>query len=143
MDIKQYLKKSEITIISLSKCTGIPYTTVSELVNGKVDIDRVYVGTAFKLASACHVDFQTFYNLCKENTPRLDDTVKITVKNKAYYIEYRIGDISGTSRLFKANSINKPFVRDAAEWEYKRIKDAIQQEKDREELDSWVPISVT
>ncbi|MBQ9359507.1 MAG: helix-turn-helix transcriptional regulator [Lachnospiraceae bacterium] len=138
MNINQYLKESERTVASLSKCTGIPYTTVSELVNGKVDIDRVYVGTAIKLASACQIDFHTFYDMCKESTNLSDDSkAKVIVKNKYYYLDYKIGEYSGTERLFKANLINKPFVKDAAEWEYKRIRDEIKYKKDMEELEAW------
>ena len=138
MNINQYLKESKRTIASLSKCTGVPYTTVSELVNGKVDLDRVYVGTAVKLASAFQIDFRTFYDMCKESINLSDDSkAKVIVRNKYYYLSYKIREYSGTVRLFKANLINKPYVKDAAEWEYKRIEDEIKYKKDMEELEAW------
>lgn len=38
MNLKEYLKSKEITIYNLSKHTGIPRTTLEDIVNGKVDL---------------------------------------------------------------------------------------------------------
>ncbi len=46
------MKEAGVTGYRLSKRSGIPYTTISELTTGKKDINRRSVETVFKLASA-------------------------------------------------------------------------------------------
>ena len=72
MDIKKYLKDNNISIRKMSIITGIPYTTLSEIVNGKVSMEDCQFKTLKPIANFCHVtvddlvyqaeDFQTFRN---------------------------------------------------------------------------------
>lgn len=49
-NFKHFFQKSGKTIYQISKQTGIPYTTLSELVNGKTDINKCSAGTVFRLS---------------------------------------------------------------------------------------------
>ena len=46
------VKKAGITGYKLSKKTGIPYTTISELLTGKKDINKKAAETVLRLAEA-------------------------------------------------------------------------------------------
>lgn len=50
MDLKAYIEENNISIASLSKETGLPYTTVSELVNGKKSLGKCSAETVYRLA---------------------------------------------------------------------------------------------
>ena len=50
MDLKAYIEENKISIASLSKETGLPYTTVSELVNGKKSLGKCSAETVYRLA---------------------------------------------------------------------------------------------
>ncbi len=123
MDIKNYLKIKNIKISELSKITQIPYTTINEIVNKKVDIDRVYTGTSIKLAHACGLEFNQFYKMCKEGieTDELQDS-EILIRNKKYYLKYNINGHKGLNCLFKANKENVSSVKEIAENEIRSIK---------------------
>lgn len=140
MTLKAYLRSIGTTIKSLHIESGVPYTTVSEIVNGKVNIDRVYVGTAMKLARACQISFPEFYDMCKETTelPTIKDG-KIVIKNKKYYIEYDIEGEKGQRSLLKVNEVNQHFIKDSAEWMLSDIKEEIRKKKEVEEIESWTP----
>ena len=127
MNIKEYLKANKTSIASISQKTGIPYTTVSELINGKVSIDKVYVGTAMKLAEACCLSFMSFYNMCRETTtlPEIPDG-KIIIKNKRYYLEYDIDGHTGVDYLFKVNPGNTQCLESAALSAINEIRTKIQ-----------------
>ena len=45
-----YFKKKEKTTYWVSKETGIPYTTLSELLNQKIDINKCAAGMVFRLS---------------------------------------------------------------------------------------------
>lgn len=138
MNIKTYLKSNRISVAELSRTTKLPYTSVSELINGKVDIDRVYVGTAMKLAEALDISFDEFYTLCRANIVNLhnpDATLKI--KNKKYYVAYDIDGNRGEAYLFKVNDTNKKYANDAAQWEIDDIRRNIEEQHSIKEVEEW------
>lgn len=47
--VEQFEKGSK-SVYSVSKQTGIPYTTLSELLNGKIDINKCAVGMVYRLS---------------------------------------------------------------------------------------------
>ncbi|MBR5360749.1 MAG: helix-turn-helix transcriptional regulator [Lachnospiraceae bacterium] len=130
MNIKDYLKANKTSISYISKKTDLPYTTVSELINGKVSIDKVYVGTAMKLAEACGLSFMCFYKMCKETTslPEIPDG-RIIIKNKRYYLEYDIDGKTGVDYLFKVNPGNTKCLEAAAISAINDIRGKIRSEK--------------
>ena len=48
--LKDHLKEKQISIYSMSKACGIPYSTLNDLANGKVDIDNCKVGLLLKIS---------------------------------------------------------------------------------------------
>lgn len=46
----KHLKKKNLSVYQVSKQTGIPYTTLSEIANGKIDINKCSAITVFKLS---------------------------------------------------------------------------------------------
>lgn len=52
MKLKDYISERNISIASLSMEAGLPYSTVSEVVNGKKALDRCSAGTVYRIASA-------------------------------------------------------------------------------------------
>lgn len=52
---KNALSDSGMTMYSLSKQTGLPYTTINRLVNEKLSINNCNAGAVFKIASALGV----------------------------------------------------------------------------------------
>lgn len=119
--LKQYLKQNKISIYSLSKETGIPYSTLNDLCNGKVEIDNCKVGMLMKLTNALKLSTDDLYDICqrKDNSFTIKQTntqATIKVKNKKYYVEYINNKNKVAIDLFKVNEINSKYVKDAAQW---------------------------
>ena len=55
---KDALSDSGMTMYSLSKQTGLPYTTINRLVNEKLSINNCNAGAVFKIASALGVQME-------------------------------------------------------------------------------------
>ncbi len=138
MTFKQYLKSRNIKSSYISRNSGIPYTTVSEIINGKTEIDRVQIGTGLKIAEVCGISFGNFYNMCKEQSTsfRVRNGI-VTVRNKSWYLDYDINGKSGNIRLCKINMTNSRFVREMAEWTIQDIILEEKQKKDIAEVEAW------
>ena len=50
--IEEVLKEKSITKYRLSKLTGIPYTTISDICSGKADIRRCSADTVYRISEA-------------------------------------------------------------------------------------------
>jgi len=90
--LKDFLADNAISIYSLSRASGIPYSTLNDLANGKVDVDRCKVGLLRALAGALMVSLDEAYDLCKDKTRRIRNSygydVTIRINNKQYVAEF-------------------------------------------------------
>jgi len=134
MTIKEYIKRNNISIAQISAECNIPYSTVSELINGKVEIDQCRVGNAMKITKACHLPFDDFYSMCKEVTKNVAiDRGRIFIRNKRYYVSFEIEGEKRTVELCKVNKRNTQFVQDMAKWKI----EAAEREKRIMEVEEW------
>ena len=127
MTIQEYMKSNSITIASLQRSTGIPYTTLCDVIKGKTDIDNANVGILVKISSTLELDLRTVYEMFKENTtlPQIPNGV-LFLKKAKYYLQYNGAEYY----LCKSNDINRLYLDYLAEVKINSIK--------REEaLDSW------
>ena len=143
MTIKDYLKQNGIKVSSISKSTGVPYTTVSEIVNGKTDIDKVQIGTGLKISKACNLDFQEFYGICKSSyiLPEISNA-ELILKNKAFYLECNLPGCKKEVYLCKMNQDNVHFIKDIAEWTVASLLKKTEEEKQISEVESWTINSI-
>lgn len=59
---KNALNDSGLTMYSLAKQTGIPYTTINRLINERMSINNCNAGAVFKIASALGVRMEVLMN---------------------------------------------------------------------------------
>lgn len=119
--LKQFLIQNEISIYSLSKKTDIPYSTLNDLCNGKVEIDNCKVIMLMKLANALKISTDDLYEMCKRKDNSFiikqnNTQATIKAKNKKYYVEYKDKNDTVIIDLFKVNGTNSKYVKDAAQW---------------------------
>lgn len=60
--IRHEMERRGITKAELAKMTGISYSTIHDLYNGKFNIDRMTVGVLAKLASVFDMSLDALYN---------------------------------------------------------------------------------
>ena len=134
--LKKYLKENNISIYSLSKNSGVPYSTLNDLVNHKILIENFKIGPARKISEALGLYFEEFCNLCSytEDYTVTAGTVegKINVKGRNYYVTYVLNNELHCDRLCMVNSVNDIFVNTMAEW---AIENRIDEERFREDYE--------
>ena len=71
MVINDLLRKQKISRYKLSKISGVPQTTISDICNSKVDIENCNVKTMYKIAKALNVSIE--FILEKNEQDKLDE----------------------------------------------------------------------
>ena len=56
------LEQSGLSMYALAKRSAVPYTTVNEIHNGKIDINQCAASTVFRLAAALGVESEAIIN---------------------------------------------------------------------------------
>lgn len=130
--LKKYLKENKISIRSLSMQTGIPYSTLNDIVNGKTELDRVAFGYVRKLKEALGLTFEDFTRLCERRELSDSDSYSVIIRNKAYYLH----DESGDKYIFKVNPLNTEYLDFA-------VKCIVREEKERREMEEKWKSSTT
>lgn len=119
--LKDYLKENNLSIYSLSKKTGIPYSTLNDLCNGKVEIENCKVDLLLKLSSALSLSLQETMDICKNEMSfyvgLLNDYASIHVKNKRFKVQFDYLGEHIEHDLCKVNDENKEYIYDVALWD--------------------------
>ncbi len=105
MDLKKALKEKGISIRKLSIITSIPYTTLNQIVNGKVEMEECQYKTLKPIADYFNVsvdelvyqkeDFQTFRNNLHHRLKSYGEELLLLeiLENKSVEYYYENGDI--------------------------------------------------
>ena len=123
--LKDYLKENNISIYALSKKSGVPYSTLNDLVNEKVQIDSCKVGVLRKIADSLELNLDTIYSLCEGTPISAENTygtsLNISVKNKTYYCDFEYNGEPVEIELCKVNEDNKFYIAEIAKCRSERI----------------------
>ena len=104
MDINELLKEKNITKYRLSKSSGIPQTTVTDICNGKASIERCSAETVYKLAKALDVPMEIFIEDVFERRPEFE-----VFKSNVCHLVKEMGDIDFIIETLEADSVQKLF----------------------------------
>lgn len=89
--LQQYLYEHKLKVADLSKKSGIPYATLSELVRNIKQIDDCKVSTLAKLSSALSIDPVDLYHLCSRSYK--DEMNGVFSKEKKFQFETAVNGI--------------------------------------------------
>ena len=118
--LKEYLAERGKSMYSLAEESGIPYSTVNDLANGRIEIQNCRAGILRKLAEALSVSMDDLYDLCscemtvystERKTP-----VRIRVKHKRYYAEFTDKGQPVELEICAVNLDTSYFIRSLAAW---------------------------
>ena len=129
MTLKEYCAAHHLSVRSLSQQCGIPYSTLSDLINSKTDGSRVSFGVVCTLADALHLSLDTMRTMLAEPSAKRSDAVlpyRVVVRNKRYYVEI---DGVGREYLCKVTPLATRYAQEMAAWHY---RDYIKQKEMKE-----------
>ena len=118
--LKDYMKNNGISVYSLSRKSGVPYSTLNDLVNGKVNIESCKVGLLCALSAALRLSLDDTYSLVR--TPdkvyvnAYDITVALNVRNKTYYAVFEYQGEPVELELCKVNDDTSFYIDEIIKW---------------------------
>ena len=132
MFLKEYLKKEMISIKNLSQKTGVAYSTINDLVNGKTDAASCKAGMLKSIADVLDLSLDQIYEMCHYAIEINQDEIiaKLYVKNQNFCIKIIDHTKSQENSLFRINSWNKKYLREIG---IRELSKYIKQ-KEREEI---------
>lgn len=128
MQIKDWLKQNHISVADISKNTGVPYSTLNDIVNGKTDIKRVQLGTAYSISEYLGMTVDELVRLCNRDF-HVQGMYRIITRNKKYYVEYRVDGVKKRDYLCKAVSDNHEWIETIAKWRYEDVLEDMEIKK--------------
>lgn len=104
--IKKLLLDNQISAYKLSKDTGIPYSTISDLVTGKILIENTSSNTLYRLATYFNLSMDALYmgNIDQEKIYLSNNGRKVIIKYKKQVVSY-LGP-KNLVRFVRVNNIN-------------------------------------
>ena len=121
--LKEYLKENNISVYRLSKDSGVPYTTLNELVNGKVSVENVSAGLLRNVSRTLSLSMDELYDLCLTfNAVEIPDIgkVDIAVRSKTFALYFTYNDLPVELELCKVTEASKFFLNDLVRWRVER-----------------------
>lgn len=82
MDINLLLQRKNMSQYALSKNSGVPYSTISDICLGKSDIRKCNVDTAYKIAQALDCSIETLIN--EEEIAEFDTSIPPITETEYY-----------------------------------------------------------
>ena len=104
--LTEYMQKQNITKYRLAKNTGIPYTTLTDILSGKADIKKCSVETVYKLAKEFEVSMEDLIAPYLENRCNFE-----LFKSNVCHSLKRLGDIDFIINTLETDDIRKYFNR--------------------------------
>ena len=118
--LKDYLKDQHRYMYRLAEESGIAYSTVNDLANGRIEIQNCRAGILKDLARALSVSMDELYELCSNEIEfpleSMATSARIRVKNKKYYVEFSDEGQCVTLEICGVNSDASYFIRSLARW---------------------------
>jgi hypothetical protein len=111
-------------LYSIAKESKVPYSTLNDLVNGKVRISECKAGMLHKLALTLGISMDELYSLAEGGSGDEHEQVmtsygipvNIRVRHKAYYIDFDYEGKQKVIELCKVSEASTFYVRDIAKW---------------------------
>lgn len=130
MNLKYYLQEHHISIYQLSKSTSIPYTSLHEVVNGKISANHVKCGIIKALSDQLGLTMENIYDMLQQDflVHVGSHTGKVSLQNRQYIVSV-LDQEEIVLYKTKIQETTTPFIKEIAEHEI----DKYFKEKERDE----------
>lgn len=123
--LKEFLHQKNISIYKLSGISGIPYSTLNDIVNHKVDIANIRAGIVFKLADILNISMDELYELCTNQISVYLEGYSakgtVNIKNKKYVLEFQYQNKEFTDELCPVKKEATMFIESIARWQMEKM----------------------
>ena len=118
--LKDYLRENGRSIYALAKESGVAYSTLNDLANGKVDIDHCKVSLLRALSFTLNISLEEVVDICSSEgiaaqTPQGID-IEISVRNKSYHARFKYYEEMIDLELCRVKEETTLYIDEIASW---------------------------
>ena len=128
--LKEYLKNNNISVYRLAKVSGIPYSTLNDLSNGKVGIDKCRVSLLHSLSAALGITMDETFDICSCDKRIIPNSygvnAELYVRAKHYFALFTYNNEAADLELCSVTDDNTFYIEDIARW---RIESYIREKR--------------
>ncbi len=127
MNLKELCKQNKKSITALAAQCELPYSTVNDIVNGRIALENVAFGKCYKISRALGISMEDMaeYSI-SPGTIHLDEGADIIVRKQQYYLQYQ----GKHYYICKVTLDSTPYIEEMALWKMQEI----QKKQELEEL---------
>ena len=118
--LKDYLKDKGISVYALSQKSGVAYSTLNDLVNGKVEIGNCKGSLIRSLSGVLQMTMDELYELCSSEEILIENSygakAGLVIRAKYYHARLSCNGEVKDIRLCKVNENNSYYIKDIARW---------------------------
>ena len=118
--LKEYLNNCGRSIYAVSKECGIPYSTLNDLANGKVNIGNCKFGMVRDLAAGLGLSIDELCSICDPDTAvyrnKYDVEVRLDVRGKTYYALFEYMGEKHELPLCRVTEDTKYYIKEILTW---------------------------
>lgn len=122
--LKTYLEMRNISLYSISKSSKIPYSTLNDIVNCKVEIANVKAGILHALAKTLGISMDELYELCENEiivrSERYNIDGFVSRKNKKFFLYFEYNHEEHEYELCPVKREASLFIDSIALWEMEK-----------------------
>lgn len=131
--LKAYFATQGVSVYSISKRSGISYSTLNDIVNCKVEIENVKAGILHTLAKTLGISMDTLYELCRDDiivqSKRYNINGVVGKKNKKYYLHFEYKQKAHEYELCPVKREASLFIDSIAVWEMEKHLSDLEMEE--------------
>lgn len=144
--LKDYLKENNISMYKLANDSGVAYSTINDLANGRVEVSNCKAGMLRDLAVVLNVTMDDLYQICDRNlsvySKKYDTNITVSVRNKTYYADFEYDGAAHHISVCEAGVDYIPFAKELALWdaedlieqkEWEKLNEILVNEKKRQD----------
>lgn len=118
--LKEYLAENQISMYQLAAESHVPYSTVNDLVNRRIDVKNCRAGALKQLADAMSISMNQLYDLCCNEITIVSAAYGVEAmvrsKGKKYYVEFSDHGRPVMLEVCPVKEDTSYFIRSLAEW---------------------------
>lgn len=111
MVIEDLMTENKISQYRLSRISGVPQTTISDLCSGKTDVNKCSAGTLYKIAKALGVTVDSIIENTKSATVGVRVSFETFKSNTCHHVK-DMGDVDFVVDTLKKDTIRKLYVQE-------------------------------
>lgn len=137
---KEFLTENNISVYKLSKNSGVPYSTLNDLVNLKLPVENIRAGQLKSIANVLDIKMEELYDLCEyEKTvfsKKYNIYADVIIQKKLYYIVFYRNGKKYISEVIPVKHESTLYIEELAQWKLEEEVSKLEMEAAYESLRS-------